>query len=107
MAGVAQRFEQEWGIAGVPEHKCWGSGPPPPIQCYLGYAYACSNRPPLFSKSPVCKVNTARPFSFVYEPFSGPPLFSKSPVCKVNTARPFSFVTKRTFWQHACGHFET
>ena len=39
--------------------------------------------------------------------FQHPPLFSKSPVCKVNTARPFSFVTKRTFWQHACGHFET
>ena len=36
-----------------------------------------------------------------------PPLFSKSPVCKVNTGRPFSFVTKRTFWQHACGHFGT
>ena len=44
--------------------------PPPPTQCYLGYAYECSNRPPLFSKSPVCKVNPARPFSFVYEPFS-------------------------------------
>ena len=32
-----------------------------------------------------------------------PRLFSKSPVCKVNTGRPFSFVTKRTFWQHAWG----
>ena len=39
--------------------------------------------PPLFSKSPVCKVNTARPFSFVYEPFSAtpPPPFSAKVRC--------------------------
>ena len=42
------------------------SPPPPPTQCYSGYAYA-------------------------------------SPVCKVNTGRPFSFVTSRRFGEHACG----
>ena len=82
---------------------------PPPPHSVLFRVRICvfqPTPPPLFSKSPVCKVNTARPFSFVYEPFSAPPpppLFSKSPVCKVNTGRPFSFVTKRTFWQHAWG----
>ena len=85
------------------------SDPPPPPHSVLFKVRICVFQPtPLlfFSKSPVCKVNTARPFSFVYEPFSAPPpppLFSKSPVCKVNTGRPFSFVTKRTFWQHAWG----
>ena len=28
-----------------------------------------------------------------------PPLFSISPVCKVNTGRPFSFVTSQSFWE--------
>ena len=63
-------------------HLATHAEPGPPTQCYLGYAYACSNRPPLFSKSPVCKVNTARPFSFVYEPFSAsPPPFSAKVRC--------------------------
>ena len=56
----------------------------PPTQCYLGYAYACSQDPPPppFSESPVCKVNTSRLlFFFIRAFFSTPPPLSAKVRC--------------------------
>ena len=68
-----------WSTRDLKDHdvSCAAASPAPPTQCYLGYAYTCSNRPHLFSKSLVCKVNTAQPFSFVYKPFSATPFSAK------------------------------
>ena len=47
--------------------------PPTPTQCYLGYAYACSKRPPFSAKVRCVKSIRVDLFLLLYEPFSAPP----------------------------------